>query len=375
MYLAGSNSDGALGNGSTTNSSFWVQTVPGGNNWSSVSSSSDNASAINGMTAAVKRDGTLWVWGYNATGSLGLNATGSRSSPIQTVAGGTDWRTVECLTTNTMLATKQNGTLWAWGYNAAGVYGDGTLTTRSSPVQVGSLNTWSTEVTGGYNMAMAIQTDGTLWKTGSDNNIGSSVSTWTQIGTDTTWKTIKLGMRFGGGIKTDGTLWMAGSAALGQLGRNNITNSQSFVQTVAGGTDWKQLSCGHSHTLALKTNGTLWTWGLNTSGQLGLGDTTNRSSPVQVGSATDWVEVCAGMNSSWARKSDSSIYSWGNNATGQLAQGNTTNLSTPTQIPNAFVEAMTSGFSKRLIAVIDAVYNTTTSTSSTSAAPSTSLAP
>ena len=107
-----------------------------------------------------------------------------------------------------------------------------------------------------------------------------------QVGTDTNWSTASCGLH-SVAIKTDGTLWSWGTNAYGQLGLGNTTNISSPVQ-VGTDTDWESVSCDGSSTLALKTDGTLWAWGRNTSGQLGLGNTTNRSSPVQVGAGTQW---------------------------------------------------------------------------------------
>ena len=93
-------------------------------------------------------------------------------------------------------------------------------------------------------------------------------------------------------IKTDGTLWVWGNNVSGRLGLGDITNRSSPVQ-VGTLTNWSSVSAG-SHTMAIKTDGTLWAWGSNGSGRLGLGDITDRSSPVQVGALTNWYSVDLG---------------------------------------------------------------------------------
>lgn len=97
-------------------------------------------------------------------------------------------------------------------------------------------------------------------------------------------------------IKTDGTLWTWGYNTSGQLGMNSIAHKSSPVQTVAGGTNWKQVTCGYAHTGAIKTDGTLWSWGSNINGCLGDGTVVNKSSPVQSVAGTNWKQVSCGWS-------------------------------------------------------------------------------
>jgi len=103
---------------------------------------------------------------------------------------------------------------------------------------------------------------------------------------------INMGERHIAIIKQDGTLHMAGRNDDGQLGLGDTTDRSSLTQ-VGSDTDWDQVACGFQHCIARKTNGTIFTWGDNANGELGLGDTTDRSSPVQVGSLTSWTRVSA----------------------------------------------------------------------------------
>jgi alpha-tubulin suppressor-like RCC1 family protein len=120
----------------------------------------------------------------------------------------------------------------------------------------------------------------------------------------------------------------------GQLGNNTTTNSLIPTVTFVGGFDWKQVSATSDsyHTTAIKTDGTLWTWGYNFYGQLGLGNTTNYSSPKQVGALTNWSKISAGSYHTAAIKTDGTIWSWGGNTQGALGIGNTTNYSSPKQV-------------------------------------------
>uniref|UniRef100_UPI003FA75F2E RCC1 domain-containing protein n=1 Tax=Rhabdothermincola sp. TaxID=2820405 RepID=UPI003FA75F2E len=105
-------------------------------------------------------------------------------------------------------------------------------------------------------------------------------------------------------------------------------------QQVGTGTDWVTVAAGSGHSLAVKRDGTLWSWGYNFSGELGLGDTTDRNTPQQVGTGSDWASVAAGSYSehSLAIKTDGTLWAWGHNGDGQLGLGDTTFRYTPQQV-------------------------------------------
>ncbi len=328
----GTNSDGQIGDNTQINRSSPVQTIAGGFNWRQLA----NGPAY---TAAIKTDGTLWVWGNGTSGKLGTGTTTDRSSPVQTIAGGTNWKQVACGLNHTA-AIKTDGTLWVWGDNFYGQLGDGTSFGKSSPVQTLTGGTdWKQVSCGRYHTA-AVKTDGTLWTWG-NNSFYGQLGDNTQInrsspvqtiagGTD--WKQVACGQDHTSAIKTDGTLWGWGYDLNGQLGDNANTLRSSPVQTIAGGTDWKQVACGQDHTAAIKTDGTLWTWGRGIYGKLGNNSITNRSSPVQTSLAgTDWKYVNASFSYTVAIKTDSSLWVWGLNDVGQLGDGTIVDKSSPVQ--------------------------------------------
>ena len=135
---------------------------------------------------------------------------------------------------------------------------------------------------------------------------------------------------------TSGYFYSWGVNADGQLGLGNTTSRSSPVQ-VGALTNWSRVSAGSLHSLAVKTDGTLWAWGRNFSGQLGLGDTASRLSPVQVGLLTNWNQISGGDSHSLAVKTDGTLWSWGLNArlsggTGQLGLGDIVHRSSPVQV-------------------------------------------
>ena len=327
LWSCGLNTQGQLGDNTIVQKSSPVQTVSGGTNWKQVA-------AGNSHTAAIKTDGTLWLWGGNGGGGLGDNTVASKSSPVQTIAGGTNWKQVAGgkLGSSHTAAIKTDGTLWLWGGNFNGGLGDNTSANKSSPVQTVSGGTnWKQVACGTFHTA-AIKTDGTLWLWGSnsyrqlgDNTAVNKSSPVQTIASGTNWKLVGCGYYHTAAIKTDGTLWLWGRNSYGALGDNTVANKSSPVQTVSGGTNWKSVAvgAGRHHTAAIKTDGTLWTWGRNVStGQLGDNTVANKSSPVQtVAGGTNWKLVACGGYYTVAIKTDGTLWTWGFNGNGGLGDG------------------------------------------------------
>ena len=352
LWSWGGNSVGQLGLGNTTNRSSPVQ-VGALTDWSNVFGGTR-------CSFATKTDGTLWAWGENGTGRLGLGDTTNRSSPVQ-VGALTDWSDAKISSRlNFTLAVKSNGTLWAWGnggYGSLAQVGRQSLTNRSSPVQVGTLTNWA-EVSVGRGNVLAVKTDGTLWSWGlaiyGGLGLGDTTarSSPVQVGALTNWSKVAAISCVGLATKTDGTLWSWGKNNVGQLGQGNTTNTSSPVQ-VGTLTNWSKIAgAGSKYTSfggsyiygffsSIKTDGTLWSWGRNNYGQLGLGDTTSRSSPVQVGALTTWSKLSINSdityqtaNNTALIKTDGTLWIWGSNQTGAWATGTTTAVrrSSPVQV-------------------------------------------
>jgi alpha-tubulin suppressor-like RCC1 family protein len=257
---------------------------------------------------AIKTDGTLWTWGSNLWGAsgyagmLGDNTRTHRSSPVQTIAGGTNWKSVTAGGYN-VAGIKTDGTLWLWGHNIDGQLGDGTRTHRSSPIQTIAGGTNWKEISMGSSNAAAIKTDGTLWTWGDsfngilgDGTVLSRSSPVQTVAGGTNWKMVNMDSWHSAAIKTDGTLWIWGSNADGELGDGTNIHRSSPIQTVSGGSNWKQVNLGLAVTAAIKTDGTLWLWGSGGPfGNVGDGTVLNRSSPVQtISGGTNWKMVACG---------------------------------------------------------------------------------
>ena len=283
----------------------------------------------------------LWVWGNNDYNQLGLIDTVHRSSPTQasSASGGLNpWSTVN-ISDYHAVALKTDNTLWTWGYNNTGQLGTGDYNHRSSPVQISGAWTSTVSMSGSNGSTLGVKIDGTLWSWGYQNGgelgTGVVINTYgnvpVQVGALTNWLSVNGTGYFVLALKTNGTLWSWGYNASGQLGLNDIVHRSSPVQ-VGALTTWSLISAGAAHSLAIKTDGTLWSWGQNSNGQLGQNDIVHRSSPVQVGALTTWSKVACGSYTSLAVKTDGTLWSWGQNQRGQLGQGDIVHRSSPVQV-------------------------------------------
>ncbi len=340
LFTWGQAGDGGLGNGTATpNVSSPVQ-IGSLTDWKYVA-----AHRTGGTT--IKTNGTLWTWGEGYSGKLGNGSTADTSSPAQ-VGALTDWAYVAYPngTYVSNCAIKTNGTLWTWGLNTYGDLGQGTSGTHlSSPAQVGAGTDWTKHISNGARHFAAVKSGGTMWTWGRGlfgalgNGSVSNTSAPGQVGSQTDWAQVTAGQGITFGIKTTGKAYSWGRNHYGQLGHGGTTAVSSPVQ-IGSGTDWAKAVTpnGENHAFMLTTTGKLYSMGLNNGGQLGQGDTTNRSSPSQIGSRTDWTDIFVfGATSAAAAKTSSGeVFVWGVNSTGILGLGNTTNYSSPVQLGSAY---------------------------------------
>jgi len=321
LWAAGRNAHAQLGFGSTSEFRSVPDFVPAGSSWKEVSPGLLSS-------AAIKTDGTLWVWGNNSFGQLGLNLGAGNLLQISQVGTERTWRTVSSGRGH-VAAIKTDGSLWTWGQNDAGQLGDNTIIQRSTPVTTFTGgNNWKS-VSAGFKHTIATKTDGTLWAWGLNtygalgnniNAIDASTPVTTFAGGNN-WVQVTAGSYGSAAIKTDGSLWTWGvsyACGIGTFGAGSGDRSTP-VTTTAGGNNWKQVSMGYLHASAIKTDGTLWTWGYNGNGQLGLNQVGGVAvDPLRVGTNSNWKQVACGVDHVAAIKTDGTLWVWGGNQLGQL---------------------------------------------------------
>jgi alpha-tubulin suppressor-like RCC1 family protein len=340
LFSAGYNLNGELGLNDRVFKSSPTQ-IGSQTNWSKIAVSS--GTQTRGTAAAIKTDGTLWLWGHGTYGQLGNGSNISRSSPTQ-VGALTSWSDVAIEKNGiSVIAIRTDGTMWTWGSSEyTGMLGHNNRTNYSSPKQVGSDTTWS-KIGVSAGVAAAIKTNGTLWLWG-ENNYGklglgdlAKRSSPTQVGSGTDWAALPDNTGGGtwmGAIKTNGTLWTWGYNADNQLGSNRgggFNGIQSPVQQT--GSNWSKLYVGNDHGLGIKTDGTLWGWGNNTRYQL-TNSVGNYGAITQIGTNTNWADIGTGHYETIGLKTDGTIWAWGRDSSGQLGLNGAASgyVQSPTQI-------------------------------------------
>ncbi len=315
----GKNDSGQLGNGAFTTTGFNGIAVPG------------PVSGLSGVTAiaggkatsmALTSDGNVWVWAF-------VNSTGANSDiPVQqsgvsgVVAISSGWIH--------SLALKNDGTVWGWGDNSAGElgitrFGSGNPT----PVQVVGISD-AVAIAAGYNYSLALKSDGTVWAWGSqaDGELGNGISSGNAVTTPTQIAGLSGVVAIAVGyanhsqaLKSDGTVWAWGLNEYGELGNGTLTDSAVPIQ-VSPLSGMVAVAAGYEFSLALKNDGTVWGWGLNAYGALGTGTTTNHS-VVPLEAAISGVVAISACTHSLALKNDGTVWAWGYNQYGELGNGTT----------------------------------------------------
>lgn len=289
VWTWGANFDGKLGIGDTNPVRMTVPVEVHGAGNASYLNSVRTIMGCEEHNVAVKTDGTVWAWGWNAFGQLGNGTTNDSYTPVQTGLG-----SIPPLTSVTKLggrpyftlAVKSDGTIWAWGMNQYGQMGNGTVNALSGP---------------------QVTVPGLV----SGSSPGGAINNPLQV---------TCGFQFGAALTTNGTVWTWGSGSHGELG-NGTTGSSYIPAQVPGLTNVTSISAGWFHILALKSDRTVWAWGNNFSGELGDGTTSNRSNAVQVLNLTNILAVSGGDGHSSALAAGGTVWKWGLNDVGELGNG------------------------------------------------------
>ncbi len=294
------------------------------------------------FTIAKTPQGKLYTAGTNFYGQLGNGTNGANagSNTLQAVGNDT-WSTMAAGDYHA-LAIKPNGTLWAWGGNGQGALGDGTNIDKNIPIQIGTDTNWAS-VTAGFGYSLAIKTNGTLWAWGENlygqlglgtNGPAADTNFPQQVGTATDWKMVSAGSQHTVAVKNNGTLWVWGRNEVGELGLGFNQIPKNVPTQLGTATDWDTAAAGEYCTAAIKTDRSLWTWGDNSAGAIGDNTTTNRVSPVRIGFGGSWEKVSNGFHMV-ATQTNGSIWSWGSNMFGQVGNNSLVNRRTPVQISNS----------------------------------------
>jgi alpha-tubulin suppressor-like RCC1 family protein len=287
-----------------------------------------------------------YAWGAGNNGRLGTGATTNRSSPVTVIGGITTWSQISAGDQHSLGVTT-TGIAYAWGSNANGRLGDGTTTSRSSPVTVvGGITSWkqlSASSDSALSHSLGVTTTGLAYAWGNNNygQLGSSPAGYNSsrlspvlvTGGIGNWTQVSAGNRFSLGLTAAGIAYAWGSGYSGRLGDNTTVAKSSPVTVVGGITTWRQLAAGYSFSIGLTTAGLAYAWGYSSSGALGTNNISSFSSPVTVvGGITTWSQASAGRLHSIATTTVGVAYAWGSNVDGQLGDNTTSNRSSPVTV-------------------------------------------
>jgi len=339
----GLNIFGALGNNSIANQSTPVSVLGAIKTFCKISGGLVH-------TLAIDKNGRAWGWGDNGYGKLGDNSITSQRTPISVLGAVKTFCQISAGTDHS-LAIDKNGRAWGWGYNIYGQIGNNTLGNEFTPVSVlGAVKTFCQISAGDYH-SVAIDKNGSTWAwglgTSGQNGNGTLGALFTipasVAGNIKTFCKITAGINnsenlsaFSVGIDKNGRVWSWGVNSYGQIGDNSTTQRYTPVSVLGAVKTFCQISAGGIHVLGIDKNGRLWTWGFNSSGQLGDNSTTSRLTPVSVlGAVKTFCKIYGGTSYSLAIDKNGRVWSWGNNASGQLGDNSTTSRLTPVSVLGA----------------------------------------
>ena len=296
---------------------------------------------------ALREDGKIWAWGANDSGQLGDGTNTSRFMPA--AVSGLDDVVAIAAGGNHSLALSSDGTVWAWGENSEGQLGNGTTTPSALPVEVSEIGD-VLAIVAGASHSLALTGDGTVWAWG-NNSFGQlgdggdeSSSLPIQVIIAGEVDAIAAGDAHSLAVTTDSTIWAWGDNSSGQLGTGEGTGSSSTpVQVIVECyecspepfVDARAVAAGRSHSLALKSDGTVWAWGEGSSGEIGDGDFQSRPSPVPVSLPGEMILVSAGGHHNLALGTDGTVWAWGANDDGQIGDGTAEARPWPVRISEA----------------------------------------
>ena len=288
------------------------------------------------FTFGINQNGELYACGSNGKGQRG-DSDYLDHPTFKRVGTESNWKFVSAGWTH-VLGINTNGELYSWGSNFDGELGIGTDTIYYSikPKRIGNESVWISAAAGSSH-SLAINSKGELyaWGDNIDGQLGLGHNTSQispqRVGTDSNWVKVVAGKEYSIAINSKGYLFTFGNNRYGQLGNGNTTR-QYTLQRVGSDSNFIDAAAGWYHTLALKSTGELYSWGNNKSGQLGIGNNTDQNTPQRVGNQSNYISVATGSYNSLALTNDGTLYSFGDNSIGQLGLGLTSNPTVPNKI-------------------------------------------
>ncbi|BDR54000.1 hypothetical protein KIMH_01110 [Bombiscardovia apis] len=312
---------------------------------------------------AFDTDGTLWAWGENTFGNLG-NGTFTNSANLPTRVRIPDGITFTSVSVGSWfnLAIDSNGNLWSWGYNKSGVLGDGTTVNKNIPVRVQApAGVRFKSISGGQEHALAVDINGTLWAWGNNRygqfgngtaNGGSndeypSATTPIKIPTGVKFTTVSAGFQYSMALDDSGNAygwgWNGEDYDVGYLGTANTSSDKVLTpQLVLGGIHFKTITAGGWFSFLTagisKDNGNTYTWGHNYAGALGNGTTNSSIRPEKITTPVPFTDIQVGSTHMLALGTDNQAYAWGENSSTSINNptiglvGNGTNVDQHTPV-------------------------------------------
>ena len=309
----------------------------------------------NNRIYALSEENNLWAWGENYQGQLGDGMSITGYTPVQIMLSNksiTKFQNISAKAYDYSIAIDINRNLWAWGNNNHGKLGDGTTTTRTTPVQITASNGSVTKfqnISSNFDHSIAIDIEGNLWGWGYNvyGQLGDGTTTdktapvqiTASNGSVTKFQSVSVGSYHSLAIDINGNLWAWGSNSYGALGDGTGVMQTSPVQITASNgsvTKFQSVSVGNFYSLAIDIEGNLWAWGNNESGQLGNGTSINSSRPVQIiasnGTVTKFKGISAGSAHSLAMDINGNLWAWGSNSYAQIDENLDWKITSPLMI-------------------------------------------
>jgi alpha-tubulin suppressor-like RCC1 family protein len=339
VWAWGYNQYGQLGNNSTASQKTPVSVLGATKTFCQISLGMPPT----GHTVAIDKNGKVWGWGFNGNGQLGDNSITQRNTPVSVLGATKTFCQISAGGSHTV-AIDKNGQIWGWGNNTTGQLGNNSTKSARTPVSVlGTLKTFCS-ISAGFDHTVALDKDGQSWAWGDNNttygvlgiNFGNDTVTPVSVknGVPKTFCSIAAGYYRTTAIDAYANTWTWGYDNDGQSG-TGFVSSYLNSPTALGGFPkvFMQLALTEQHSLALDTNGSAYSWGNNSYGQLGNNSTTKASTPVAVYGFNLYNKIAAGANGhSLAIDSNGQVWGWGLNTSGQLGDNSTTSRRTPVSI-------------------------------------------